>query len=147
MPDSTPSRRDLLLAGVSGLAATIMPTPAAHAEQQAPTPTAPAQSPTTAPLPAVLKLSIAAYSFRQDLDQPGQPGKMSLFDLVDLCARLGVEGLETTSYYFLRTDDQFIYELKRRVFLAGLEISGTPVGNNFCLPDAEQRRQDSRRPG
>jgi len=92
------------------------------------------------PLPPVLKTSVSGYSFRDYLDKageggkPGTPGKMSLFDLADMAARWKIDAIEPTSYYFLKDDDAYVISLKRKIFLNGLEISGTPVGNNFCLP-------------
>ena len=134
MTENQRSRRDVLLAGVSGLAATLASRRSASgAELAAGSPHQSAES-KTGPLPPVLKVNLAGYSFRSQLDKPGKPGKMSLFDLVELGARLGIDAIEPTSYYFLRTDDAFIYELKRKAFLAGLEISGTPIRNNFCQP-------------
>ncbi len=91
------------------------------------------------PLPARLKLSLAGYSFRKELDTPGKPGAMSLFDLADLCARLDLDAIEPTSYYFLRTDDEWLYRLKSHIFRLGLEISGTPINTNFALPSGEER--------
>jgi sugar phosphate isomerase/epimerase len=129
------SRRQVLMAGASAMAASVLAGGHARAaDTPAPAASDAAADKPDAPLPPVLKLSLAAYSFRQDLDKPGQPGRMSLLDLVDMCARLRIDAVEPTSYYFLSTDDAFLYNLKHRTFLAGLEISGTPVGNNFCHP-------------
>jgi sugar phosphate isomerase/epimerase len=89
-------------------------------------------------LPPVLKTSLAGYSFREYLDRPGQPGKMSLMDLADYSARLQIDAYEPTFYYFLKTDDAWIYALKRHILLAGLEISCTPNNNNFAKPVSEQ---------
>src|SRR4029077_928015 len=69
----------------------------------------------------------------------GKPGKMSLFDLTEMAARWQLDGVETTSYYFLKTDDEYLVQLKRNVILAGLTITGTPVCNNFCLKEGPER--------
>ena len=139
------SRRAVLAAGVSGVVAGVV------SGRQAPAQTPPAAQPQPAgavsqdeALPSVLKVSIAGYSFREYLDKagvdgrPGTPGKMSLFDLADMAARWQIDAIEPTSYYFLKDDDEYIIALKRRVFLNGLEISGTSVGNNFCLPSGPE---------
>ncbi|GMU20243.1 MAG: xylose isomerase [Phycisphaerae bacterium] len=138
------SRRAVLAAGVSGV---VTAWGAAHAAEsnQAPRPSdspAGAAPSRVGPLPPVLKTSIAAYSYRSVLDTPGKPGQMSLFDLVDLAARLQLDAIEPTSYYFLRDDDEFILRLKRHTFLAGLEISGTPVRNNFCQPPGPELEKE-----
>lgn len=86
--------------------------------------------------PSHLKISCAAYSFRKRL----KGGKMDLFDFIEFCADQEMDGTELTSYYFPPdpTPDYFA-QLKRRAFLLGLDISGTAVGNNFCLPPGPQR--------
>ena len=92
--------------------------------------------------PSHLKLSLAAYSFRDQL-QGKKPPKMNLFDFVELAADLGLDGVELTSYYFpadVTTDD--LHRLKQHAFKLGLDISGTSVGNNFCLPDGPEREKN-----
>ena len=88
--------------------------------------------------PSHLKLSIAAYSYRQYLT--GNPPKIDLFDFVNLAADMALDGVEPTSYYFpadVRTD--YLNRLKLHAFKLGLDISGTAVGNNFCLPPGSKR--------
>ena len=83
--------------------------------------------------PSHFKLSLAAYSFRDRLTGPNQT--MDLFGFVDLAADLGLDAIEPTSYYFpehVTTDD--LHRLKRHAFLQGLDVSGTAVMNDFCLP-------------
>lgn len=138
------SRRAVLAAGVSGLAAGVLANGRALAQagQTAQPGAGEANGGQGGPLPPVLKLSVAGYSFREYLDKPGKPGKMSLFDLADMAARWKIEAIEPTSYYFLKDDDEYVHALKRKVFLNGLEISGTPVGNNFCLPPGPELRKE-----
>jgi sugar phosphate isomerase/epimerase len=83
--------------------------------------------------PSHLKLSIAAYSYRDRLQGPSR--SMDLFDFVNLAADLGLDAVEPTSYYFPpEVDAAYCHRLKQHAFLLGLDISGTAVGNNFCLP-------------
>jgi sugar phosphate isomerase/epimerase len=129
------SRRAVLAAGASGVVAGVMTGRRALAQTEPDEkPQSFGDTPKGEPLPSVVKVSVAGYSFREDLDKPGKPGKMSLFDLTDMAARWRIDAIEPTSYYFLKDDDEWVVALKRKVFLNGLEISGTPVGNNFCLP-------------
>ena len=91
--------------------------------------------------PSHLKLSLAAYSFRDQL-QPknGKKPTMDLFDFVDFAADQGLDGVELTSYYFppdVKPD--YLHRLKQKAFTLGLDISGTSVGNNFCLPAGPKR--------
>jgi sugar phosphate isomerase/epimerase len=88
-----------------------------------------------------LRLSLAAYSFRQYFVHGGSrqtdaaAKRIDLFDFMDFCADHDCEGAELTSYYFppeVTTD--YLIKLRRHAFLRGLAISGTAVGNNFTLP-------------
>ncbi|MGK7396430.1 MAG: sugar phosphate isomerase/epimerase family protein [Candidatus Cyclobacteriaceae bacterium M3_2C_046] len=91
---------------------------------------------------AKLKLSLNAYSF----NQPLRSGEMSLFDMLEYCARLGFEAVDPTGYYFPGypevPSDEYINDFKRRAFVLGLDISGTGVRNNFTSPDQEERAKD-----
>ena len=90
--------------------------------------------------PSHLKLSLAAYSYRQWL--AAKPPKMDLFGFVDLCADMAVDGTELTSYYFPpNVDSAYLHRLKQHAFTLGLDISGTSVGNNFCVPDGPDREK------
>jgi sugar phosphate isomerase/epimerase len=83
--------------------------------------------------PSHLKLSLAAYSYRDYLKGPKK--RMDLFGFVDLAADLGLDAVELTSYYF--PDDvfsEYLARLKAHAFRQGLDVSGTAVMNDFCLP-------------
>ncbi|HYZ86107.1 MAG TPA: sugar phosphate isomerase/epimerase, partial [Bryobacteraceae bacterium] len=87
-----------------------------------------------------LRIALNAYSF----NRPLAAGKLTLDDLVDYCARHGIEGLDATGYYFpgypkVPADD-YIFRLKRWAFTNGVTISGTGVRNDFALPNASERR-------
>lgn len=88
--------------------------------------------------PSHLKLSIAAYSYRDYLTS--KPPRMDLFEYVNLAADMGLDAVEPTAYYFpqdVTTD--YLHRLKRHAFVLGLDISGTAIGNNFCLPPGPKR--------
>ncbi|QEG33659.1 sugar phosphate isomerase/epimerase family protein [Bythopirellula goksoeyrii] len=87
------------------------------------------------------KLSLAAYSYRDLLT--GNPPKLTLSDFIQDCARFGIEAAELTSYYFPESPDaEYLRRLKGECFLQGLDISGTAIRNDFCLPAGEQREAD-----
>lgn len=91
--------------------------------------------------PSHLKLSIAAYSYRQYLT--AKPPKLDLFDFVNLAADMALDGVEPTSYYFpADVTADYLNRLKLHAFTLGLDISGTAVGNNFCLPPGPNRDQE-----
>jgi sugar phosphate isomerase/epimerase len=88
--------------------------------------------------PSHLKLSIAAYSYRQYLT--AKPPRMDLFDFVNLAADMALDGVEPTSYYFPPdVTSDYLNRLKLHAFKLGLDISGTAVGNNFCHPPGQKR--------
>src|SRR5258708_7368460 len=83
--------------------------------------------------PSHLKLSLAAFSYRDSLIGPKKT--MDLFGFVDLAADLGLDAVELTSYYFPENvSSDYLNRLKTHAFLQGLDVSGTAVMNDFCLP-------------
>lgn len=92
-----------------------------------------------------MKLSLAAYSFSRYLPTRGTPeqiaaAKMRLEDFVDYCAELNLDGTELTAYYFPKeVTDDYLISLKERTFRLGLDVSGTAIGNDFCLPEGPKR--------
>jgi sugar phosphate isomerase/epimerase len=90
--------------------------------------------------PSHLKLSLAAYSYRQFLQ--GANKSMDLFDFADLAADMALDAIEPTSYYFpADVDEAYLRRLRRHAFRLGLDISGTAVGNNFCVPIGPEREK------
>jgi sugar phosphate isomerase/epimerase len=92
-----------------------------------------------------MKLSLAAYSFRQYLTQSwpkprGEAGSLTLDDFIRFCADLNLDGTELTSYYFpAEVTNDYLMHIKDLTFRLGLDISGTAIGNNFCVPDGPDR--------
>ena len=88
-----------------------------------------------------IKLALNAYSFNRPLTS----GAMTLDDVIDYCAEHGIDGVDTTGYYFPGypkvPSDEYIYNLKKRAYLNGVTISGTGVRNDFALPDAAARKE------
>lgn len=91
--------------------------------------------------PSHLKLSLAAYSFRDKLlPKNGEKATMDLFGFVEFAADQGLDGVELTSYYFPpNVTPDYLHRLKQRAFVLGLDVSGTSVGNDFCLPPGPKR--------
>ncbi|KXK33273.1 MAG: Xylose isomerase-like TIM barrel [Candidatus Hinthialibacteria bacterium OLB16] len=86
-----------------------------------------------------IKLSIAAYSFRNELK--AEPPQMTLHEgFIDIAVREGLDAIEPTSYYFPEpVTPEYILRLKQRAFLEGLDISGTAIGNTFTYPPGPDR--------
>lgn len=99
-------------------------------------------------LGAKLKLSLNAFSFNDLLQDylNGRPGGLSLFELLEFCAKQDIGAIDPTGYYFPGypnpPSDAYINEFKRRAFLLGIEISGTGIRNDFANPDEAARRAD-----
>lgn len=89
-----------------------------------------------------LRLSLNAYSFNKPLTS----GEMTVFDLLDFCALHGVDGVDLTAYYFTGYPqvpaDEYLFEIKRRAFNLGIDITGTGVRNDFADPDPKKREED-----
>lgn len=95
-----------------------------------------------------IKLSLNAWSYNVPLYKyiNGDSGGMSLFDLLEECARLDFDAVDPTGYFFPGYPEvpktKFINEFKRRAFQLGLDISGTGIRNDFASPNKEKRNAD-----
>jgi len=86
------------------------------------------------------KFSLAAYSYRSLLT--GKQPALTLFDFIDDCARMGLEGTELTSYYFPDSPSpSYLHQLQQQCFRLGLDISGTAVGNDFGVTSGKELQQ------
>jgi sugar phosphate isomerase/epimerase len=65
---------------------------------------------------------------------------MDLFGFLEVAADLAVDAVEPTSYYFPdEFTPEYLRRLKQRAFVLGLDISGTAVMNDFCVPPGPER--------
>ena len=89
-----------------------------------------------------LKLSCNLYSFNGPLTSSA----MTLELVMEFCARLGFDAVDPTGYYFPGypkvPPDDYLYRIKRKAFVLGLDISGTGVRNDFTHPDPARRNAD-----
>lgn len=89
-----------------------------------------------------IKLSLAAYSYRKYLDLKAKPKpSMTLFDFAELAAGMDLDAIEPTAYYFPETSPIYLARLKGTCTRLGLDISGTAVGNDFCVTDPARLRE------
>lgn len=97
---------------------------------------------------AKIKLSLNAWSYNVPLykHMKGESGGMSLFDMLEECARLDFDAVDPTGYFFPGYPQvpkrKFLNDFKRRAFRLGLDISGTGIRNDFANPDKEKRKAD-----
>ena len=86
-----------------------------------------------------LKTSLNAYSFNKSLTD----GSMSIDELIGFCSATGFDGVDITAYYFKGypeiPPDDYLFDIKRKAFKAGLEITGTGVRNDFTIADKAKR--------
>ncbi len=91
-------------------------------------------------LPSKLRTSLNAYSFNSPLTK----GEMNLDQLLEFCAVTQFDAVDITAYYFPRypevPSDEYLYHIKQKAFLLGLEISGTGVRNDFTDPHPDKRK-------
>jgi sugar phosphate isomerase/epimerase len=89
-----------------------------------------------------LKLSLNAFSFNGPLTEK----RMTLDQLLEVCADIGFDGIDITAYYFPGypkvPSDEYLYRIKRNAFRLGLDITGTGVRNDFSFPDKSKRTED-----
>jgi sugar phosphate isomerase/epimerase len=85
--------------------------------------------------PNKLKTSLNAYSFNKPLTS----GAMNLDQLIEFCATHQFDAVDLTGYYFPGypevPSDEYLYLIKHKAFVMGVEISGTGVRNDFTDPD------------
>jgi sugar phosphate isomerase/epimerase len=90
--------------------------------------------------PSHLKLSLAAYSYRDD--RAGPRKDMDLFGFLEVAADLALDAVEPTSCFPEGLTPAYLHRLKQRAFVLGLDVSGTAVMNDFCLPPGPERQQE-----
>jgi sugar phosphate isomerase/epimerase len=92
--------------------------------------------------PRRFKLSLNAYSFNASLSN----GSMNLDELLEYCSLTGFDAVDLTGYYFpgypQTPSDDYLFHIKQKAFLLGLDISGTGVRNDFTNPDKLKREAD-----
>ncbi len=97
-----------------------------------------------------VKTSLNAYSFAKLLNDYNRTNNkdsgLSMFDLLDFCAKQNFDAVDLTGYFFpgypAVPSDSFINAVKRKAHILGLDISGTGVRNDFASPDPEKRAAD-----
>jgi sugar phosphate isomerase/epimerase len=84
------------------------------------------------------KYSLAAYSYRKLFT--ARENRLSLEDFIADAAKMRLGGVELTSYYFpANLTPEYLVSIKSLCFRLGLDVSGTAIGNDFCLPPGPDR--------
>lgn len=133
MKNAKPDRRDFLKTALGGVpllttAGTALVTPES--------------TNTKTSKPGPLRLSCNLYSF----NEPLMNGQMTLEQVLMFCSDLGFDAVDPTGYYFPKYPnlpaDDYVYQIKRKAFRLGLDISGTGIRNDFTLPDLTRRKAE-----
>ena len=83
-----------------------------------------------------LKTAICAYSFRLALAD----GSLTYEDLVDMAVENGIDGIDATVYWFPKSDlDSFLYSLRRKAYLAAVELPSIAIRTNLCRAGERER--------
>ncbi len=89
---------------------------------------------------ARLKTAICAYSYRMALAD----GSLSYLDLVDMAVENGVDGLDSTVYWFPETGlDSFLTEFRRKAYLAAVELPSIAIRTDLCREDAAEQQREA----
>ncbi len=84
-----------------------------------------------------MKLSCAGYTFHSYFHEKG----LLLHEYLDVCADMGLDGVELTQYYFPETSRPYLNGLKRHMHRRGMVVAGAAIGGAFCQADPEARRK------
>jgi sugar phosphate isomerase/epimerase len=90
---------------------------------------------------SLIRLSLAAYSFRQALDLRRKPPTMTYAGFIDLAASMPFDAVEFTEYYFPETTPRYLAGLKGRCTRLGLDVSGTAIRTDFCVNNGTRLKE------
>ena len=94
-----------------------------------------------------MKLSLAGYSFNRLLPKRPTPAqeksaRMTMDGFIRFCADQDLDGIEPTTYYFPKVvTNEYLVHMKELTFRLGLDISGTAIGNDFCVAEGPGRKK------
>jgi sugar phosphate isomerase/epimerase len=95
----------------------------------------------------LLKLSLAGYSFNRMFAKRGTPeeiakAEMNIEKFIEFCAAQGLGAAELTGYYFPKViTPEYLLSIRAMTHRLGISISGTAIGNDFCLVEGEARQK------
>jgi sugar phosphate isomerase/epimerase len=83
----------------------------------------------------MIKIGCASYSYRDYL----KDGRMSYEDFIEESYRLGLDGVELTTYWFPSDEPSYLRKLKHLALRRGLPTSCVSIRTDFCNADAAQK--------
>jgi sugar phosphate isomerase/epimerase len=85
-----------------------------------------------------LRAGLVAYSFRQQL----QAKTLSYEDLIRYVSDQGLDGLDTTVYWFPDTSGQYLAKLRNTAYKNGVQLYSAAVRVRLCQPTPELRDKE-----
>jgi L-ribulose-5-phosphate 3-epimerase len=85
-----------------------------------------------------LRAGLVAYSFRKQLESK----KMTYEALIRYVSDLGLDGLDTTVYWFPDSSDRYLASLRRIAYKQGVQLFSAAVRVRLCQPTAELRQAE-----
>src|SRR5579864_3930564 len=85
-----------------------------------------------------MKAGLVAYSFRKQLEAKS----MTYEALIRYVADLGLDGLDTTVYWFPDTSDAFLASLRRTAYKNAVSLYSIAARVRLCQPTAELQRAE-----
>ncbi len=86
-----------------------------------------------------LKTAICAYSFRKALGV----GSLSYLDLVDMAVENGIDGLDSTVYWFPQDDlGSFLSAFRRKAYLAAVDLPSIAIRTDLCRPEPREQERE-----
>ncbi len=89
-------------------------------------------------VPGRLRAGLVAYSFRAQLEKRA----MTYEALIRYVADLGLDGLDTTVYWFPDTSDQFLASLRRAAYKNAVSLYSIAARVSLCQPTPERQRAE-----
>jgi L-ribulose-5-phosphate 3-epimerase len=86
-----------------------------------------------------LRAGLVAYSFRKELESRA----MTYEALIRLASELGLDGIDTTVYWFPDTSDKFLASLRRTAYKHAVSLYGIGVRVQLCRPTPELQRAEA----
>ena len=84
-----------------------------------------------------MRISCAGYTFKSYFSEK----RLTPDQYINVCADMGLDGVELTQYYFPETGKAYLNDLKRHLLRRGLSLAGTAIGGSFCNATEDDRQK------
>ncbi|NND31489.1 MAG: sugar phosphate isomerase/epimerase [Saprospiraceae bacterium] len=88
------------------------------------------------PLSPRLKIAVSSYSYWHF-----KPPKVSIHEVIDRAARLGVEGVDILHRQMDSEDRDYLMSIKQKAFVNGIDLISLSIHQDFVDPLAEERQK------